>query len=70
MATATIPANVAVTKRAAIPPRLLRTAEAARYLGLGAKAIRALIQSGQLPYVQLKPGNSPFLLLRKWATEP
>ena len=43
-------------------PRLLRTHEAARYLGLGSKAIRQLIVCGQLPYVQMKPGNSPFLL--------
>lgn len=46
-------------------PRLLRTSQAARYLGLGSKAIRALIVSGILPYVQLKPGNSPFLLDKK-----
>ena len=47
-----------------IMPRLLRTHEAARYLGLGTKAIRQLIVCGQLPYVQMKPGNSPFLLDR------
>ena len=46
-------------------PRLLRTREAARYLGLGSKAIRQLIVCGQLPYVQMKPGNSPFLLDRR-----
>ena len=46
-------------------PRLLRTNEAARYLGLGSKAIRQLIVCGQLPYVQMKPGNSPFLLDRR-----
>jgi len=43
--------------------RLMRTQDAARYLGMGAKAIRQLIVCGQLPYVQLKAGNnSPFLL--------
>jgi excisionase family DNA binding protein len=46
-------------------PRLLRTHEAARYLGMGSKAIRNLILSGRLPYVQMKPGNSPFLLDRR-----
>jgi excisionase family DNA binding protein len=46
-------------------PRMLRTTEAARYLGMGSKAIRNLIMSGQLPYMQLKPGNSPFLLDRR-----
>jgi excisionase family DNA binding protein len=40
----------------------MRTSEAARYLGIGSKAIRALILDEVLPYVQLKPGNSPFLL--------
>ena len=45
-----------------VTPRLLRTAEAARYLGVGKKAIRALIQAGKLPYIQLQGHNSPFLL--------
>lgn len=45
-----------------ISPRLLRTADAGRYLGIGEKAIRQLILDGELPYVQLRPGNSPFLL--------
>jgi len=45
--------------------RLLRTHQAARYLGMGSKAIRRFILSGQLPYVQMKPGNSPFLLDRR-----
>lgn len=48
-----------------LTPRLLRTSEAARYLGMGGKAIRQLIMSGRLPYVQMKPGNSPFLLDRR-----
>jgi excisionase family DNA binding protein len=52
-------------ERLTIAPRLLRTNQAARYLGLGSKAIRQLIFSGQLPYVQMKPGNSPFLLDRR-----
>ncbi len=46
----------------AVTTRLLRTRDAARYLGLGAKGVRQLILSGELPYVQLRPGNSPFLL--------
>lgn len=51
--------------QAVLEPRLLRTDEAAHYLGMGSKAIRQLILSGQLPYVQMKPGNSPFLLDRR-----
>jgi excisionase family DNA binding protein len=42
--------------------RLLRTRDAARYLGLGEKAVRQLILEGELDFVQLRPGNSPFLL--------
>lgn len=48
----------------------MRVEQAARYLSLGTKAIRTMITEGRLPYVQLKPGNSPFLLdrydLDKW----
>ena len=47
---------------ATVTPRLLRVTEAARYLSMGTKAIRALIQRGDLPYVQLRAHNSPFLL--------
>ena len=42
--------------------RLLRCAQAARYLGVGTKRVRQLILRGELPYVQFKPGNSPFLI--------
>jgi excisionase family DNA binding protein len=42
--------------------RLLRCAQAATYLGVGTKRIRQLILDGELPYVQLQPGNSPFLI--------
>jgi len=45
-----------------IAARLLRTKEAASYLGLGEKAIRHLITAGRLPYVHMQAGNSPFLL--------
>ena len=45
-----------------VEARLLRCTDAAEYLGIGKKAIRALITSGELPYVQLKPGNSPYLI--------
>jgi excisionase family DNA binding protein len=46
----------------AIPRRrLLRTKEAAEYLGLSPWKLRRLIQSGQLPVVQDADG-SPFLL--------
>jgi len=51
--------------RPRLVPRLMRTGEAARYLGLGAKALRHLITSGQLPYLQLQRKNSPFLIDRR-----
>jgi excisionase family DNA binding protein len=44
------------------PARLLRCSQAARYLGVGRKRIRQLIVCGELPFVQLTPGNSPFLI--------
>jgi hypothetical protein len=43
--------------------RLLRCAEAARYLDTSTKRIRKLILSGDLPYLQLSNHpNSPFLI--------
>ena len=42
--------------------RLLRVKQAATYLGISCKAVRQLINSGQLPFIQLRPGNSPFLV--------
>jgi excisionase family DNA binding protein len=42
--------------------RLLRCKNAAKYLSIGTKALRKLIQKGELPYVQLGDANSPFLL--------
>lgn len=45
-----------------VTARLLRTRGAGHYLGLGEKAVRQLILEGELPFVQLRPGNSPFLL--------
>jgi excisionase family DNA binding protein len=47
-----------------IIPRLLRTKQAAAYLGMSDKAIRKLIVAGRLPYVHMRHGNSPFLLDR------
>ena len=48
--------------KSAIPKRrLLRTKEAAEYLGLSPWKLRRLIQGGQLPVVQDVDG-SPFLL--------
>jgi excisionase family DNA binding protein len=61
--TSPLPAKVRAMEHGTLP-RLLRTTEAARYLGLGSKAVRQLIVCGILPYVQMKPGNSPFLLDR------
>ena len=54
-----------IPQNQATQSRLLRCSDAARYLGIGTKALRALILRGELPYIQLKPGgNSPFLLDR------
>ena len=47
---------------ATIPRRLLNVTSAGRYLGVGHKVIRQLIQSGELAYVQRIPGRSPYLL--------
>ncbi|HET9741748.1 MAG TPA: helix-turn-helix domain-containing protein [Terriglobales bacterium] len=47
-----------------VTPRLYNVKQAALYLGIGAKAVRQLITQGRLPYVQRKPGNSPFLIDR------
>ena len=45
-----------------VTARLYRTRDAARYMGIGEKALRLLIVRGELPYVQMRAGNSPFLL--------
>lgn len=51
-----------VLSQSGIPKRrLLRTKEAAEYLGLSPWKLRRLIQCGQLPVVQDADG-SPFLL--------
>ena len=50
------------SRLSSVTPRLLRTRAAAHYLGLGEKAVRSLVLRGELRVVQLKPGNSPFLL--------
>lgn len=48
--------------KSAVPyRRLLRTKEAAEYLGISPWKLRRLIQSGQLPVVQ-DGDDSPFLL--------
>ena len=41
-----------------IPPRLMRTVDAAKYLGTSDKTIRALILAGDLPYVQLSESRA------------
>jgi len=56
--------GIASVERVAIVPRLLRLKDAARYLSMGAKALRQLINSGRLPYVQLGK-NAPFLVDRR-----
>ena len=45
-----------------IPRRLLDITEAGRYIGVGHKVVRELIQTGELPYLQRIPGRSPYLL--------
>lgn len=48
------------------PSRLLRCAEAARYLGVGPRRIRQMILAGTLPVIQMgRADNSPFLLDRR-----
>jgi excisionase family DNA binding protein len=37
--------------------------DAARYVGLGTKALRQFINRGKLPYIQISPG-APFLVDR------
>jgi len=51
-------------ERLAIAPRLLRLKDAAEYLSMGTKALRQLLHSGKLPYVQLEK-NRPFLVDRR-----
>jgi excisionase family DNA binding protein len=46
----------------AILPRLLDIDDAARYLAVSDKAIRELIQRGELPYLQRIRGRSPYLV--------
>ncbi len=51
-----------VRAAAEISPRLLDLADAARYLSMGDKSLRKLIQKGELPFVQTIAGRSPYLL--------
>jgi excisionase family DNA binding protein len=53
----TEPSHAHNGERQAITPRLLRTTDAARYLGMSDKAIRQLVMTGKLPHVQMKPGS-------------
>lgn len=59
-----------VRRGSEIPPRLLGIDDASRYLGMSDKALRELIQSGELSYIQKIAGRSPYLLdiqdLDKW----
>jgi excisionase family DNA binding protein len=45
-----------------LPPRLLDLAGAAHYLAMSDKAVRKLIQCGELPYIQRVAGRSPYLV--------
>lgn len=45
-----------------IPRRLIGVADAGRYLGVGHKVIRQLVQAGDLPFIQRIAGRSPYLL--------
>lgn len=53
-----------------IQPRLLDIDDAARYLSMSDKGVRALIAAGELPYIQRIRGRSPYLIdrieLDKW----
>lgn len=51
-----------VERASQLEPRLLDIADSARYLSMSDKAIRELIQEGQLPYLQKVPGRSPYLI--------
>jgi excisionase family DNA binding protein len=62
--TITPPPRAPQVERLAIAPRLLRLKDAATYLSMGTKALRQLISSGKLPYVQMG-ANSPFLVDRR-----
>ena len=45
-----------------VPSRRLLRLKDTSNLSIGTKTLRSLILSGAIKYVQLKPGNSPFLL--------
>jgi excisionase family DNA binding protein len=45
-----------------IRPRLLDVDDAARYLSMSDKGVRALIADGELPYIQKIPARSPYLV--------
>jgi excisionase family DNA binding protein len=45
-----------------LPPRLLDLEGAGHYLGMSDKAVRKLIQAGELAYIQRVAGRSPYLL--------
>jgi len=51
-----------VQRGSQLPPRLLDIEDAARYLGTSDKAVRKLIASGELTYIQRIPARSPYLL--------
>jgi excisionase family DNA binding protein len=51
-----------VQRGSEIPPRLLDIDDAARYLATSDKAVRELISSGELSYIQKLPGRSPYLI--------
>lgn len=44
-----------------IPPRMVDISEAGRYLAMGHKKVRELVQRGELAFVQDIPGRSPYL---------
>ncbi len=54
---------VATRINGSLNPRLLRTKDAARYLGMSAGQIRRLVQDGMLPVIKNGTGeHAPFLL--------
>lgn len=51
-----------VQRGSEIRARLLDINDAGRYLSMSDKAVRELIQAGQLSYIQKIAGRSPYLL--------
>lgn len=49
-----------MSEKTIIAPRLLKTRDASRYLGISAWKLRSLVQAGEIPCI-LGSGTSPWL---------